>query len=372
MSPDELRAQIPGLRDVTYMNYGATAPSPQSVVESAQRHLQHQEFEATADEGMYSAATDAYENARTSIAEFVGSDPSSIALTESTTDGLNRIACAFPWNPGDVVVRTDLEHPAGILPWLRQQKQHNLEIRVVESKHGRLDIDSYTEAVQGASLVLISAMTWTYGTRLPVGTLVDIAHEAGADVVIDAVQWVGQVPADFEAWNADAIAATGHKWLLGTWGSGFLHVDESFAEQLDPGALGWRSVETVSDSTYELSPGAARFELSTADPSPHVALARAISLIDDVGVATIEHRITELTRRFIELLPDECILSPHEPESGLVTIDVDDPETCVERLNDMGIVIRSLPHPAAIRVSIHAVNTETEVETVARTISDMV
>ena len=158
------------------------------------------------------------------------SRPEEVALTESTTDGINRIATAVDFDPGDVVVRTDLEYPAGTLPW-QQLEAQDVDVRVVETTDGRVDIDAYTEAVVDARLVCFSAVTWTHGTQLPVSELVDIAAAAGAFTPVDAVQVPGQLPMDVQELEADAVAAAGHKWLLGPWGAGFLYVfDRSTGE----------------------------------------------------------------------------------------------------------------------------------------------
>jgi selenocysteine lyase/cysteine desulfurase len=113
------------------------------------------------------------------------------------------------------VVRTDLEHPAGVLPWTLAHQRHGVERRVLETDQGHLDTDDVKDAVEGARLVCLSSISWNYGTRLPVAEVVEIAHDAGAEVLVDAVQSVGQVDVDVEAWGADYVAAVSHKWLLG-------------------------------------------------------------------------------------------------------------------------------------------------------------
>ena len=362
-TPQELRADVPALDDVTYMNYGASGPSPRRVVEAAEGFIEHHEYDSPGAEGMYPAAFDAYEDVRDTVAEFVGAAPEEVALTQSTTDGINRIACALEWEPGDVVVRTDLEHPAGILPWQRLERTRDVEVRVVGSERGRLDLDAYREAVSDAKLVCLSALTWNYGTHLPVADLVDVAHDAGALVLVDAVQVPGQTPMDVREWGADAVAAAGHKWLLGLWGAGFLYVEESVAEELEPAAVGYRGVVDSSAEAFEFEAGAPRFEVGTTNPAPHVALAESIETMDSIGIRSIESRIGELAGRLAEGVPDDRLLSPADPESGLVTFDVDDPEATADRLNEeAGIVIRHLPYPEAVRASIHAVNTAEEVD----------
>ncbi|MFC7078126.1 aminotransferase class V-fold PLP-dependent enzyme [Haloarcula halophila] len=364
LTPSELRADIPGLQRGVYMNYGAHGPSPRYVVSAAREFFASHEYAAFVEDDPYRTAFDAFDDVRARVASFVGAEPDEIALTESTTAGINAVADSLGLNAGDVVVRTDLEHPAGTLPWQRLERE-GVEVRVIETESGRLDRERFKTAVSGADVACFSAVTWTHGTRLPVSELVDIAHDAGAFVLVDAVQVPGQLPMDVSAWGADAVAAAGHKWLLGLWGGGFLYIDGDTANSLQPRMVGYRSVETPTADPFEYAAGARRFELGSANPALHVALAEAIDTIEDVGVDRIESRIRTLVSHFTEQVPSERLLSPVSPESGLVTVGVPNPEATVERLADAGIVVRSLPEPSAVRASIHAVNTESEVDRLA-------
>jgi selenocysteine lyase/cysteine desulfurase len=368
-TPAELRALVPVLESETYLNYGAHGPSPRPVVAAAQDFLASHEFDAPVSDDPYTAAFEAYDRVRRRIASFVGGDPSEVALTESTTAGINAVAGALDWDAGDVVVRTDLEHPAGSLPWQRLERE-GVEVRVVETTDGRVDPDAFAAAVDGADLVCFSAVTWTHGTRLPVRRLVDIAHDAGAFTLVDAVQVPGQLPMDVHEWGADAVAAAGHKWLLGLWGGGFLYVDSAVADGLEPRTVGYRSVETPTADPFTFHPGARRFEVGSATPAPHVALAEALDIVTAVGVDDIAERIQTLTTDLVERLPADRLLSPVAPESGLVTVAVDDPEETVARLADEGITVRSLPSPQAVRASVHAVNTEREMRQFADALNE--
>jgi selenocysteine lyase/cysteine desulfurase len=361
LTPSELRADIPALQQGVYMNYGAHGPSPEYVVSAAQEFLAFQEYDAPVEDDPYGAAFEAFDDVRARVATFVGAAPDEIALTESTTAGINAVADGLGLDDGDVVVRTDLEHPAGILPWQRLQRD-GVEVRVVPTENGRLDHEDFKTAVSGADVACFSALTWTHGTKLPVGELVDIAHDADAFTLVDAVQVPGQLPMDVSTWGADAVAAAGHKWLLGLWGGGFLYVNSDVTDSLTPRTIGYRSVETPTADTFEYAGGARRFEVGSANPAPHVALGEAIDTIEGVGLDRIESRIHSLASRLTAQLPNERLLSPETPESGLVTVDVDDPERTVERLAGEGFVVRSLPQPSAVRASIHAVNTEREVD----------
>ncbi|OYR66778.1 aminotransferase class V-fold PLP-dependent enzyme [Halorubrum ezzemoulense] len=360
MTPRELRADVPALGDAAYFNFGAHGPSPEYVVEAAGSFIEEHEYgSATTDP--YSHAFETYDRVRERIAAFVGADPEEVALTESTTDGITRVAGAIDWEPGDVVVRTDLEHPAGVLPWKRLERE-GVEVRVLETEAGRVDRDEYAAAVADARLVCFSAITWTHGTRLPVADLVEVANDAGAFTLVDAVQSPGQGAMDVSEWGADAVAAAGHKWTLGPWGAGFLYVDRDAAADLAPHAVGYRGVEDPTGDEIEFKPAAGRFEVGTTTAAAHVGLVEALDAIEAVGLDAIEARIEALTDRLKDGVPEDRLLSPRAFESGLVTIDVDDPEATVERLGERDIVVRSLPHPDGIRVSVHAVSTEAEVD----------
>ncbi|WP_222917079.1 aminotransferase class V-fold PLP-dependent enzyme [Natrinema sp. SYSU A 869] len=363
MDPIEIRESMPALESGVYCNWGAGGPSPRRVVEAAESALEHHEYEAPTADGMYPAAFDVYDEARTAVADLLNAAPSEIALTQSTTDGINRVAGAFDWDEDDVVVRTDLEHSAGILPWQRLEREHGVEVRVLETADGRLDLEAVKAAAEDATLFCVSSLTWTHGTRLPIRAVVDIAHDAGALVLVDAVQSPGQVPVDVHKWGADFVVAAGHKWLLGPFGAGFLFVRDGVERDLVPAAIGYRSVADENASDYRYAAGAQRFEVGTASPAPYAGLTDAIDVLEDIGIETIQRRIETLTDRLKDGVPDERLLSPREYESGLVTIADDDPEGAVERLADRGIVVRPLPAPDAVRASIHAFNSEGDVDT---------
>ncbi|WP_423751335.1 aminotransferase class V-fold PLP-dependent enzyme [Salinirarus marinus] len=360
MTPEALRADIPALGRGIYFNTGASGPAPRRVVEATTEFVEHHEYEAPVGEGAYPAAFETFDDARAAVADFVGANDHEIALTDSTADGISRVAAAIDWEPGDVVVRTDLEHSAGVVPWWNLERR-GVEVRVLETNEGRVDMDELKDAVADARLLCFNSITWNYGTRLPVEEIVDVAHDAGAYALVDAVQSPGQTPVDVHEWGADFAAAAGHKWMLGPWGAGYLYVDEDVADSLTPAQVGYRSVVDASADHLELKSGAPRFEVGTANPAPYQGLIEAIVTLEDVGLDTITGRIERLTDRLKAGLGDR-LLSPEAYESGLVTFDADDPEALVERLAESDVYIRSLPYPDAVRASVHAFNTPEDVD----------
>jgi selenocysteine lyase/cysteine desulfurase len=361
MNPEALRADIPAATETAYMNTGASGPSPRHVVDAATDCLERHEYEIHAAGEPYAWTWDTYETYRERIAEFLGTDAPNVALTHSTADGLSRLAAAIDWGPGDVAVYTDLEHPAGVLPWERAADVFGIETRVLETERGRVDFDDLKAVVADARLLCLSALSWNYGTTVPIERVVEAARDHDTRVVVDAVQTPGQHPMDVEAWGADAVAAASHKWLLGIWGAGFLYVDPDFAEALEPPRTSYRGVADGSGADYELHGGARQLEIGTISPVPHAAATTAMDTIEDIGLDTVQARIERLTDRLKDGLGDR-LLSPREYESGLVTFAADDPEALVTRLDEAGVVIRSIPDPASVRASVHVFNTAEDID----------
>ena len=361
MDPAEFRERVPALKECIYLNTGAASPSPVSVIEAVESCLVHHERVAPAKEGMYPAADAVFEDTRRAVAGLLDAQPTEIALTESTADGITRVADAIPLTEGDIVCRTDCEHPAGVLPWRRLADTEGIGVKELETDRGRLDLNSFADAASDAQLVCTSSLAWNYGTRFPIGEMVEIAHDAGAQVLVDAVQSPGQMDVDVTEWGADFVAGAGHKWLCGPWGAGFCYVADTAVETLEPDRVSYRSVVDPSAAEYELKPAAARLEIGTASPVPYAGLSEAIAAIERVGLDTVEAHIESLTDRLKEGL-GERLLSPRVYESGLVTFAADDPDATVTRLDERGIKIRSLPEPDALRASVHVFNTADDVD----------
>jgi len=365
MDPDALRGEIPVTEEVAYFNTGASGPSTRSAVEAVSAFQAYHEFEAPVGEGFYEAGFDAFEDARESVAALLGADPANVTLTESTTHGINLIASAIDWEDGDAAVYTDVEHPSGRLPWERLADARGIETRVVESDRGRFDPAEFAAAMDDARLVCLSAVSWNYGTRLPVREVAEIGAETDTLVLLDAVQAPGQYPVDVGEWGADVVVGSGHKWLLGPWGTGFLWLSEDARRELDPTWIGPRGVAEMDAAEYAYVDGAAMFELTTTPVAVYRGLEAAIGTIEAVGLATIRDRIERLTDRLKAGIDDDRLLGPREYESGLVSVDVADPEGTVDRLRADDIVVRSIPDPACVRASVHAFNTDAEVDRLA-------
>ncbi len=365
MDPDVLRDDIPVTEEVAYFNTGASGPSTRPAVEAVSEFQAYHEFEAPAGDGFYPAGFEAFEEVRETVARFIGAPSEAVTLTESTTHGINLIASSIDWNAGDTVVRTDVEHPSGRLPWERLEDTHGIEIEVVDGDQGRFDPDDFAAVMDDARLVCLSAVAWNYGTRLPVREVAELGAETDTLVLVDAVQSPGQYPVDVGEWGADFVVGSGHKWLLGPWGTGFLWLSDTARRMLRPTWIGPRGVENMSAEGYTYTDNAGMFELTTTPVAVYRGLETAIETMEAIGIGAVRDRIEHLTNRLKAEIDDDRLLSPREYESGLVSINVADPEEAVEDLREAGIVVRSIPDPACVRASVHAFNTEAEIDRLA-------
>ena len=360
MRPADLRADVT-LGDTVYLNTGASGPSPERVLRAAREAQARHEREWTVDPGPYQSAWDAYDATRERLAAYMGVSADEVALCGSTADGISRVANALDWGEGDVVVRTELEHPAGVLPWARLREQ-GVEVREVPAPGGRLDFEALGEALDGADLLCLNSISWIHGTELDVERACAVAHEHGALALVDAVQSPGQAALDPKAWGADVVVAAGHKWLLGGGGAGFVYVDESVVDRLRPRHVGYRSVEDGEAVPLDFHDGAKRLEVGTASVAPYAALREAVDIHEELGLSTVRDHVAGLTERLKDGVPEGRLVSPREFESGLVAFEVADAERTVERLKHEGIVVRSVPQGETVRASVHIFNTESDVD----------
>jgi len=369
MDPEELRASIPATEDTIYFNTGASSPTPQRVIESMSEVQRQHGAVAPGQEGMYPFAFELFDETRATIASLINAFPDEIALTQSTTDGINLVANAIEWDSDDTIVRTDVEHPAGILPWNRLRDVHGVNVETIHNDGGYFNVDAFKSAVDEARLVCLSSIAWNYGTRLPVRQITELAHEAGALVLLDGVQSVGQTDIDMKALGVDFCSAAGHKWLLGPWGGGFLYVNEGSNHHLNPTRIGAMSVEEPYNPEYQFATDASKLEVSTMSVASYHGLKTAIELIMETGIDTIESRIESLTSELKHGIENARLVSPETYESGLVSFHVDDPEEFVERLSAEEIILRTIPDPECVRASVHVFNSREEIATLVEYIN---
>src|SRR5450759_3508343 len=183
------------------------------------------------------------EEALAGVAAVMVADPADIALTHSTTEGINLVLGAVPWRDGDRVVTTTHEHAGVLAPliWLRDRLGVELELlNIGDALDDDLTVEAFAHALERPTrAVVLSHVLWTTGAVLPVDRIGRLGRSAGATVLVDGAQAAGAIPVILDDLGVDAYAMPAQKWLLGPEGMGALWVRRSFADAAVPPASGY-------------------------------------------------------------------------------------------------------------------------------------
>ncbi|MCH1884250.1 SufS family cysteine desulfurase [Agrococcus sp. ARC_14] len=304
----QLRADFPILAErpadvpLVYLDSGATSQQPRQVLEAEWAFRTQRN--AAVHRGAHTLAglaTDDYEQARVSLARFVGARPTEISWAMNATDALNSVALSLAEanradstdpslsiREGDEILITEAEHHANLLPWQRLADETGATLRWVEvDDDGVWTADAalalITERTRVVALAHISNVT---GLIAPVEQIVAAAHAVGALVVLDACQSVPHRPVDLRALGVDAAAFSSHK-MLGPGGIGVLYLAEALGEALPPARVGGSMITTVTMTEREFLPPPQKFEAGTQPVASIVGLAAAVDYLEAVGMLAI-------------------------------------------------------------------------------------
>jgi cysteine desulfurase / selenocysteine lyase len=245
------------------------------------------------------------DSARRRFALLVNAVPEEIALVSNLSDGINTIAWALPWQPGDnVVLTTALEHPNNLYPWLRLRSR-GLEIRDVPANDGRIDPTAIAAAMdERTRVVTCSSVTFSPGLRTELAEIGRVCRARGVFFLVDAVQSTGILRHDVEAEFIDGLATSTSKGLLGLYGCGFLYCRREWADKLAPAYLSRTGADVPQDKpsemggdNYAFQEGARRFEVGSHNFAGAYAADASIAMMLALGPERIELHVLELSHR---------------------------------------------------------------------------
>jgi len=390
---------VRGGNPLIYLDSGATAQKPTAVLDAEREfYLAHN---AAAHRGAHllgEEATDAYENARTRIAAFIGADPGEIIFTRNATEAANLVAysisnaatagpaaaTALAVEPGDEVLITELEHHANLVPWQQLCQRTGATLRWFGvTQDGRVDLtDIGTLINERTTVVAVSHQSNVTGAMPPVERIAAAAHAVGAIVVVDGAQSVPHHPVNVTQTGADFLFFSGHKMLAPT-GVGVLWGRRSLLEAMPPFITGGSMIEVVKMEGTTFLPPPQRFEAGVPAVAQAVGLAAACDYLDGVGMDNVAAHEAMLTGRAIDALtaiPGVRILGPLTTVSrgGAVSFTVDEihPHDVGQVLDELGIAVRTGHHcawplhralgvQASTRASFYLYNTAEEVDALA-------
>src|SRR5690606_6534028 len=205
---------------------------------------------------------------------------------------------------GDVVVLTELEHHANIVPWHILKAERDIELRFIRVRDdGQLDLDNLDELVDGAKLVSFSAMSNVLGTLTPVRRIADAAHATGAVVCVDACQYVPHLPTDVTELGADLLAFSGHK-MCGPTGIGVLYGREELLDAMPPFLGGGEMIRDVRLDGFTPNELPWKFEAGTPPIAEIIGLGAAVDYLTGLGMDEVRRHEVELTAYTLRTLTE--------------------------------------------------------------------
>src|SRR5579862_1100211 len=273
------RDQFPAAERLIYLNHAAVAPLVRPAAEAmkwlADDCLEHGSLH-------YAQWMETYEGLRRAAAKMVNGSAEEIALVKNTSEGIATIAMGIDWRAGDHIVAFIEEFPANQYPWQRLASE-GVKIKWLSVTD---PLDKIDEAAKGARLLAISFVQYLTGYRADLTAIGQICHSRGAIYFVDAIQGMGAFPIDVQAARIDALAADGHKWLLGPEGCGVLYIARRLQDQVEPVEFGWTNVASYNDygaRDMALRSDAGRYECGTLNTIGCYGLRASIDFLLEVG-----------------------------------------------------------------------------------------
>ncbi|PYS90134.1 MAG: hypothetical protein DMF64_15690 [Acidobacteria bacterium] len=353
-----IREDFPVTERWAYLNTAAAGPVSRASMEAALRF--YRETLEDADRH-WTSWLNRREQARENIARLINAEADEIGLTTNTSSGMNLIVDALAGR-GEVI-SCALEFPVSTIPWLHR----GVRVHLLEAHQGVLTPDDISAAMNARTgIICLSHVQFSNGLR---SNLAEIgARKGGHAFVVNAAQSAGVFELDVKRMRIDALAATGHKWMLGGYGSGFVYLSRELLQATEPRAIGWLSVvDPFADRNDEArvrADAAARAELGCPHFGGIFSLGAAAEYALKLGAQQIEQRALALNRHLTNSLSEAGwrVLSPLTNEayrSAETLVAMDEPERVARHLHQRGVAVTKKPE--GIRVATHFFNDESDI-----------
>ncbi|HAU8250753.1 TPA: cysteine desulfurase CsdA [Vibrio vulnificus] len=384
-----IRQQFPALaqqvnqNELVYLDSAATTQKPQCVIDTITQYYSSQN--ANVHRGSHrltASATSQFEAARDCVAHFIGAQSSKeIIWTRGATEALNLIAQTYARSTlqvGDEILVSEMEHHANIVPWQMVAEQTGAKVvKIPMTADCQLDIESFKTLMnERVKIVAVAQTTNVTATRQPIESIIELAHQHGAIVVVDGAQGIVHEPVDMRTLDADFYVFSGHK-LYAPAGIGVLYGKLALLEAMPPWHGGGKMVEKVSfeKTTFSALPG--KFEAGTPNVAGAIALAKAIEWYQGFARDEVEshlHQLQSATYRALREMEDIRVIG-YQNKASVITFVIDGVhhQDIATLLDQQGIAVRAGHHCAhplmdalgvkgTVRVSFAIYNTMQDVE----------
>ncbi|MDR1724476.1 MAG: cysteine desulfurase [Tannerella sp.] len=371
-------------KDLIWFDNAATTQKPKVVIDALKYYYERDNSNIhRAAHSLAGRATDGYEGARSKVQHFINaSSPDEIVFVRGTTEGINLVAQTYGRKfvrEGDEIIVSTLDHHANIVPWQQLAKERGAILRAIPvNDRGEIILDEYDRLLSPRTkVVAFGHVNNTYGTILPVKSLIERAHRYGARVVIDGAQSIAHTPVDVQVLGADIFVFSGHKIYAPT-GIGVVYGKKELLDIIPPWQFGGNMIKdvTIEETVFNVPP--AKFEAGTPNVADAVGLGAALDYVSRVGLVNIEkyeHELTEYARAELGRIDGVRLIGdPRERVSVVSFVIPGIPASEVGKLLDLeGIALRAGHHcaqpalralgvEATVRPSFSFYNTKSEID----------
>ena len=376
---------LPNGKQLVYFDNAATSQKPQCVIDAMTKYYEQYNSNAhRANHTLADEATTALENAREKISQFFGTTPENLIYTSGATEAINLVSygwARYNLKEDDVIVLTEMEHHADIVPWQELSKEKGIEVRYVpiNNENFTLDMDAFEVAIEDASLVCVTHTSNVLGIRNPIEQIIQMSKEVGAYVLLDCAQGAPHEKIDFNNLGADFIAISAHK-MAGPTGIGCLLATSDRISEMGPFMTGGSMIKTVTTDGSTYQNGNTMFETGTPRIAEAIGWGAAVEWLSQFEMRELHdhaHQIAAWTGREMNKIPGIKIYGdPHNKNSsGAVSFlhETIQSQDLAFLLDEGGFAVRTGHHcaqplmdalgvPSTNRASFWIYNTQEEVE----------
>jgi len=381
---------------IVYLDNAATSLTPEPVL---QKMLEfYHQYRANVERGIHrlsQKASQEYERVRAKVADFINAkSESEIIMTRNATAGINLIAHGLNWKKGDKVVTSLIEHHSNFIVWIRLKNKRGTNLEVIRPKEpiaqGLLDPADFEKVIDDKTrLVTLAHASNVLGAITPIEEIIKIAHEHGANVLVDGAQSVPHMKLDVQKMGCDFLVFSGHK-MCGPTGSGVLYIREELTDEIEPLCIGGGTIAEVDVNHYTLEESPKRFEAGTPGIAEAIGLGAAVDYLREKEMKNIESHEKALTKRMYDGLMDLPKVEVYGPgpecRIGVMSFNVGDlnPHDVALALDvSANIMVRSGHHcalpvtkhiirkPGSVRASVYLYNSKEEIEKLVSTVGEI-